>query len=110
MWKDYSHDAAGFTIGHVDIGEVKDWGYPASYEKRENFQAYTDFLWVHDDKPDMVLVDGRFRVCCFLTTLLNANPGTVIIFDDYTNRQIYHVVEEIVRPRETCGLSTAKQK
>ncbi|WP_217510361.1 class I SAM-dependent methyltransferase [Sulfitobacter sp. NAS-14.1] len=103
MWKDYSHDAAGFTIGHVDIGEVKDWGYPASYEKRDNFQDYTDFLWVHDDKPDMVLVDGRFRVCCFLTTLLNANSGTVVVFDDYTNRPIYHVVEEIIRPEETCG-------
>ena len=32
---------------------------------------------------DCVLVDGRFRVCCFLTSLKNAEQGTRIIFDDY---------------------------
>jgi hypothetical protein len=37
-------------------------------------------------KPDLVLIDGRFRLACFLHPLLAAAPGTPILFDDYTNR------------------------
>jgi len=29
--------------------------------------------------------------------------GTKIIFDDYSNRPHYHVVEEIIKPIEACG-------
>jgi len=35
--------------------------------------------------------------------LLNAEEGSVIIFDDYTNRPYYHVVEEIVSRFDECG-------
>jgi hypothetical protein len=33
-----------------------------------------------------------------MTALLHAKPGAVIIFDDYTRRPFYHVVEEVLRP------------
>ena len=46
--------------------------------------------------PDVVLIDGRFRVACFLTSLLKSKVGAVIIFDDYSDRNHYHVVEEFV--------------
>ena len=50
-----------------------------------------------------MLIDGRFRVCCFLTSLKFAKEGTKIIFDDYTTRRHYHIVEEHVSRAETCG-------
>lgn len=87
----------------VDVGPVGNWGRPISYEKRGAFEEYVEALWSREEKPDVVLVNGRFRVASFLTCLIRAEPGTKIIFDDYTNRPIYHVVEEFAERQETCG-------
>ena len=51
----------------------------------------------------MILIDGRFRVACFLYSLINAKEGSIIIFDDYTDRAHYHVVEEVIEVYENCG-------
>jgi len=88
---------------HVNLGEVGGWGYPINYSKRDDFNGYTDWIWEQEEMPDVVLVDGRFRVACFLTSLLKAKQGTVIIFDDYLNRPHYHVVEEFVKVHARAG-------
>lgn len=90
-------------INYVDVGVVGEWGRPVDYKNRDNFKNYTDKLWEQVEKPDLVLIDGRFRVACFLTCLLKAEVGTVIIFDDYTDRPEYHVVEEFIPVKEICG-------
>lgn len=88
----------------VDLGPVEHWGRPKTYAKRKNICNYLDSIWNHPKgKPDTVLIDGRFRVACFLSTLQHSVPGTKIIFDDYTNRPRYHLVEELVSVSETCG-------
>jgi hypothetical protein len=87
----------------VDLGELGEWGRPKTYEKHEHFFEYVNSIWSHSEKPDVVLVDGRFRVCCFLHSLLESAPGTVIFFDDYRDRPQYHIVEEALRPTQTCG-------
>lgn len=88
---------------HIDIGEPGRMGRPKSYEKRENFLAYCSSIWEGSHKPELVLIDGRFRVCCFLNSLLHAEPGTKILFDDYFYRPFYHVVEEFAEPVDYCG-------
>lgn len=80
----------------ADMGEVEDWGRPVSYEKRNAFIDYTNWIWSQEVTPDVILVDGRFRVACFLTCLLESRSSTIIIFDDYRERKFYHIVEEIV--------------
>lgn len=90
-------------IHYVDVGAVGDWGRPIDYKKRENFKNYADKLWEQNLTPDLVLIDGRFRVACFLTCLLKAPKDTVIIFDDYTNRPEYHLVEEYASIKEKHG-------
>jgi hypothetical protein len=30
-------------------------------------------------------------------------PGTHLLFDDYTDRPEYHLVEEFIKPVQTCG-------
>ncbi len=90
-------------IHHCDLGTLAKWGTPVSYEKKELFPNYTDFLWKQPEKPDTVLIDGRFRVCCFLTTLKLADEGTRIIFDDYINRPHYHFIEKYVPRITVCG-------
>ena len=90
-------------IKHVDLGKVGNWGRPINYLKSSNFSEYTEYIWKRSEKPKMVLVDGRFRVCCFLTSLKFADPGTKIIFDDYVNRPHYHFVEKYVSRINECG-------
>jgi hypothetical protein len=95
--------SARIDLQWVDVGPLDDWGRPSDYSKRANFSHYVESLWKGAEKPDVVLVDGRFRVSCFLYSLAQAAPETVIIFDDYTERPFYHVVEEFLSPTSVCG-------
>lgn len=87
-----------WTAKHVDVGPLADWGTPQTHSLRANYKYYPRALWQSKVDPDLVLVDGRFRVACFLTCLLEAKPGTKIIFDDYVDRPNYHLVEEFCQP------------
>jgi len=87
----------------VDLGPVGDWGRPVDYRERGRIGEYLEGPFVSGFRPDCVLIDGRFRVACFLTALLRCDAGTNVIFDDYTNRLRYHVVEEVCSPLETFG-------
>lgn len=98
------HNNFRLNIHHLDLGPVGKWGRPLSYRYYENFNDYTDYLWRQTLKPDLVLIDGRFRVCCMLTCLKYADEGTRIIFDDYINRPYYHeFVEKYVNRHNECG-------
>jgi hypothetical protein len=101
--KDNESNNDRLNIHHSDLGDVGGWGIPLSYEKIDFFSDYTDFLWKQKKTPKLVLVDGRFRVCCFLTSLKFAEEGTKILFDDYTNRSHYHFVEKYVSRFKECG-------
>ena len=88
----------------IDLGEVGSWGTPISYIKRQNILDYVHSPWSHGDrKPDTVLIDGRFRVACFLSSLLHSEPRTQIIFDDYADRRKYHIAEEYCQVADRCG-------
>lgn len=91
------------SLHWVNLGPLADWGRPIGFTKSANFKEYTDWMWPQTQKPDLVLVDGRFRVCCFATSLKQAAEGTTIVFDDYTNRPHYHIVESLLTPSSTCG-------
>ena len=108
-------DNPRLNLKWVDVGNIGNWGYPTSFRMRKNFPIYANWFWNKDEKPDLVLIDGRFRIFCFLTSILHANVGTKILFDDYINRPFYHVVEEFCSIVDTCGRQalfevTAKSK
>lgn len=92
---------------HCDLGPVLEWGYPASTQKIKEFHTYAALPWGAAQSarqaPDLVLVDGRFRVASFLYSLACAQAGTTILFDDYADRPHYHVVEEFCQPRAFAG-------
>ena len=92
-------------INYVNIGNVKEdsWGRPDDYSMRENFINYANNIWNRKQKPNVVLIDGRLRVLCFLVSLKNCDPGTKIIFDDYMKRKHYHIVEELIKPSSNDG-------
>lgn len=101
--KSLHKNSQNLNLGWIDVGVVGDWGWPISYEKRGSFQKYASFIWSFNQKPDLVLIDGRFRVYCFLYSLINSKMGTILVFDDYIDRTHYHIVEEYIKPKEVCG-------
>lgn len=76
--KTRSEDSKRLYIYYANVGAVGEWGRPINYQKRSNFQEYTDWIWEQNITPDTVLIDGRFRVACFLTCLLKAPKNTRI--------------------------------
>lgn len=102
-------DAAGLPsptrVVHVDIGATTDWGKPTEVERYADFPAYPLSVW-NDEvgiSPDTILIDGRFRVACFLATLLHTQRAATVLFDDYYDRPKYHVVERYARPVRRIG-------
>lgn len=96
--KSRSNNLKRLQIHYVDIGIVSEFGRSIDYKNRDNFNNYTNKLWEHDEKYDVVLINGRFRVACFLTCLLKALLGTIIMFGDYTNRPECHLIEYFLKP------------
>jgi hypothetical protein len=91
-------------IQWIDCGIVRDWGKPINFASRKNFRDYIlGPFGMTSESPDLILVDGRFRVACFLTSLSRSKPGTSILFDDYADRPHYHVVEEFCPRPSFCG-------
>lgn len=85
-----------------DVGETKEWGYPVTTDKWSNFQNYAKLPWLYAQEhllePQLVLIDGRFRISCFLSTCIYSRKPVRILFDDYVDRANYHLVESILRP------------
>jgi len=77
----------------VNIGKTKEWGYPVSesHEAQKLFHLYPSAVdgIAADEKLDFVLVDGRFRVACFLHALKHADDNTIIAIHDYDNHRDY---------------------
>jgi hypothetical protein len=98
-----SQKESRLSLMWVNVGETKDFGYPADESNKSNYSTYSTAIWdlmaSEFKNPDLVLVDGRFRAACFVTTALRALPGTELIFDDYVDRDYYHEVERLI-PRE----------
>jgi len=101
--KDQIADAGRFDVEWVNLGPLGWAGRPISYRHRHLFQQYVNSVWERHLSPDLVLIDGRCRVACFLTSLARAKPGCRIFFDDYTDRPQYHLVEEYLNPAGFCG-------
>jgi hypothetical protein len=41
------------------------------------------------------MIDGRFRVACFMQVLLHGRESSLIMFHDYRFREWYHAVAEV---------------
>jgi hypothetical protein len=89
---------------HVNIGLTQDWGMPVfTKPTRRRVRRWADYPmapWRYfrsiAQQPDLVLVDGRFRVACVLESLLSLSPlsKTQILLDDYVDRPYYKIVEQ----------------
>ena len=92
---------------HADVGETIGWGWPKRSNDPLQLLNYTEAIWtnpeIHKFLPDLILIDGRFRVATFLMCLLHA-PGSKIIFDDFIGRENdYSEILEIVPMQYSVG-------
>ena len=119
--------SANQRLIHADIGLTGPWGKPLramrlSASRLAQWRSYSGTPWesiTDGDMPDLVLVDGRFRVsttllCC---QKLASSPDARILVDDYVGRSEYSVIERhadligvagrmaIFRPRSTYDAS-----
>ncbi|GAB4073155.1 hypothetical protein KHC28_00015 [Ancylobacter sonchi] len=80
------------TFIHADIGPVGDWGKPRNRKSKARWPAYVLAPWTQGPKfsPDMVFVDGRFRVACILTAFLFGRPKLKVVVHDFWDRDYYH--------------------
>ncbi len=46
---------------------------------------------------DLYLIDGRFRVACFMKTLLNCRPDAMIMVHDFASRSEYSIIKSMAR-------------
>ena len=111
---------AKVVVFPVNIGITEGWGRPMfkrpTTRRVRRWRAYPkapwEFLKARDIQPDLVFIDGRFRLACALETLLNqaANSPCLILIDDYEGRPFYAAVEQFADLVEMQGRLGVFQK
>jgi hypothetical protein len=84
----------------VDIGPTGDWGRPKDRSKTHLWPNYALSPHMHGPKPNLILIDGRFRVACSLVSMMQA-PEAVLLIHDYTVRREYHLLERFLTITDT---------
>jgi hypothetical protein len=94
--------AAAITAGrasilHADIGPTGAWGGPVDRDKPQKWPNYIATMWSEWERrqsfPDLVLVDGRFRVACALSVALLAaaqrggREAPLVVLHDVSDRR-----------------------
>lgn len=83
-----------------EIGITGYWGYPVFFaNNKKKGWKYINSPWLklgEDYCPDIVLIDGRYRVACAMNILLRAANkfNVTILIDDYFGRQEYFYFEK----------------
>ena len=89
------------------MGITKEWGMPVFFKRRKGLR-YAGAPFGHLDElfPDLVLVDGRYRVACVLATARQAHLAAStaqLMLDDYEGRPSYHALESYLGIPERVG-------
>lgn len=104
-------DPAKQRFMHADIGLTEHWGAPVfkreTPQRLARWRAYPEAPWrVMEEKPDFVLVDGRFRVACALTAIKHLGQGDWQVWlDDYRGRDHYSIVERFAVLERMSGVT-----
>src|SRR5262249_24928875 len=96
-------ESGRIVVRYVDVGPVKKMGRPQDPARRDDWPTYSQAPWqdYQDAPPDVVLVDGRFRVACVMQAVLHGAP--TIVIHDFWSRPHYHEVLRFLVWRESAG-------
>ena len=87
------------NVQYIPIGPVGEFSYPLFKNKKKifNYINFIEFFFKNMDYPDLILVDGRFRVACCLNLLRfldNEQLDTILLIDDFKDRNHYKILYE----------------
>lgn len=109
-----SCDPNRVEIRHLDIGPTRKLGHPKN--KLRNFFKFPNYSLALEKQvrlrngrsPDVVLIDGRFRLACFLRSYSTLAAGTIILFDDF-DKNAYQGARRLLEPvRVVDGVAVFK--
>ncbi|MHA4843648.1 hypothetical protein ACX0G7_05775 [Flavitalea antarctica] len=94
----------------IDLGPTNQWGKPLSADHSDNWPYYYEEIWQEIDpalhKIDVIFIDGRFRVCCCLYSILKAIEfnwtDIIFVIHDFWRRTRYHVVLDFLEEIESA--------
>lgn len=89
----------------IGMGLTQAWGVPL-FPRPRSARAYVAAPWDLAPFPDLILVDGCYRVACALKAARRAHAAgaaAILMFDDYTSRAHYRPVA-----RRSSGLAPAR--
>jgi hypothetical protein len=98
-------------IAHIGITTA--WGYPLLKTETPGrlvrWRNYAELPWTYNIRPDLILIDGRFRVHCALYSISRLDDFE-ILFDDYASRPHYREVEKFAELEMRGRLAVLKPK
>ncbi len=104
------------SIKFVSIGPTLAFSYPLFIFKKKilDYINSIDYFFKKKKIPDLILIDGRFRVACSLN-LLNfkreiLSKKTIIILDDYKKRSHYRDLNFFFSIKEVGRMAILKPK
>ena len=104
------------NIKYVSIGLTLNYSYPLIIlrGKVNNYIKSINKIFNNRITPDLILIDGRFRVACCLNLLNFKNKilkkKTVILLDDYEKRLHYRVLENFFLIKKKGRMALLKPK
>jgi hypothetical protein len=79
------------------MGVTAQWGWPLVFKRKKGARYVTaPFKFLENQFPELIMVDGRYRVACVLEAARQAHmrgAQAELLLDDYTDRPFYHVLE-----------------
>ncbi|ACM31170.1 glycosyltransferase family 2 protein [Rhizobium rhizogenes] len=99
-----TYEESRFHIHYEDIGVTGDWGFPDDSSHSDAYYRYPTSIWDSREfeHPDVVVINGRFKAACFLTTISLCQKETRILFSRYARSEAIHWIERYFRPIRYC--------
>lgn len=98
---------------YTNVGRTGPWGIPIIKFKTRarlaRWRRYVDAPWAYlkesGEFPDLIFIDGRFRVACALSSFkyLQGRSDALVLVDDYVGRPEYQVIEKFGTLEKTVG-------
>ena len=100
-------------VKFFDIGPVGEFSYPIFKLKKKivNYINSINIYLSNEDYPDLILIDGRFRIACCLNILKHIQKKSLkvlILLDDYEKRESYKVLNKFFKIKSIGRMAILK--
>ena len=100
-------------VKFFNIGPVGEFSYPIFKLKKKivNYINSIDTYLSDEDYPDLILIDGRFRIACCLNILKHIQKKSLkvlILLDDYEKRESYKILNKFFKIKSIGRMAILK--